>query len=254
VPTTGSSVEPFEPSLGRSRALFRAFGLEQTDPAHFYGLVAADSAAHVAHYAPLDGKLLLDVGGGPGYFADAFRNAGATYLALDADAGEMSLHGRSPERGTTVLGSGMQLPFRTGSIDICFSSNVLEHVPEPWTMADEMVRVTRPGGTVFLSYTIWLSPHGGHETSPWHYLGGHRALKRYERTQGKPPKNVYGESMYAVSAGGALRWARAKVADGSVDLVDAIPRYHPKWAYWVVRVPAVREIVTWNLVLVLRKR
>ena len=122
----------------------------------------------------------------------------------------MSLHGRSPERGTTVLGSGMQLPFRTGSVDICFSSNVLEHVPEPWTMADEMVRVTRPGGIVFLSYTIWLSPHGGHETSPWHYLGGRRALERYERTHGKPPKNVYGESMYAVSARAALRWAGAR--------------------------------------------
>jgi SAM-dependent methyltransferase len=148
----------------------------------------------------------------------------------------------------------MQLPFRTGSIDICFSSNVLEHVPEPWQMADEMVRVTRPGGTVFLSYTIWLSPHGGHETSPWHYLGGSRALKRYERKKGKPPKNVYGESMYAVSAAGALRWAHRKVAEGSVELIDAIPRYHPKWAYWVVRVPGVREIVTWNLVLVLRKR
>src|SRR5258708_40077564 len=111
-------------------------------------MVAADSAAHVAHYAPLGGKLLLDVGGGPGYFADAFRADGATYLALDADAGEMSLHGRSPERGTTVLGSGLALPFRAGSVDICFSSNVLEHVPEPWTMADEMVRVTRPGGIV----------------------------------------------------------------------------------------------------------
>ena len=104
----------------------------------------------------------------------------------------------------------MQLPFRTGSVDICFSSNVLEHVPQPWTMADEMVRVTRPGGIVFLSYTTWLSPHGGHETSPWHYLGrptGARPLP--ERVHGKPPKNVYGESMYAVYVHEALRWARA---------------------------------------------
>ena len=62
----------FSPTLGRSRALFRAFGVEQTDPAHFYGMVAADSAAHVGYYAPLEGKLLLDVGGGPGYFADAW--------------------------------------------------------------------------------------------------------------------------------------------------------------------------------------
>ncbi len=252
-PTSRASAPPFRPTFSRSRTLFRAFGVEQTDPAHFYGLVAADSAAHVGAYAPLPGKLLLDVGGGPGFFADAFRRAGATYLALDADAGELSLHGRSPERGTTVLGSGMQLPFRTGSIDICFSSNVLEHVPEPWTMADEMVRVTKPGGIVFLSYTTWLSPHGGHETSPWHYLGGKRALDRYQKVHGKPPKNVYGESMYAVSVHEALRWARERVSGGSVELLEAFPRYHPRWAYSVIRIPGVREVLTWNLVLVLRK-
>ncbi len=217
-------------------------------------MVAADSAAHVGYYTPLAGKVLVDVGGGPGYFADAFRAAGATYLALDADAGEMSLHGRSPEPGTTVLGSGLQLPFRTGSVDVCFSSNVLEHVPDPWRMADEMVRVTKPGGIVFLSYTTWLSPHGGHETSPWHYLGGERALRRYERKQGKPPKNVFGESMFAVSVRAALDWVKRRTADGSVDVVEAFPRYHPRWAYWVVRIPGLREVVTWNLVLVLRRR
>lgn len=244
----------FAATLARSRALFRAFGVEQTDPAHFYGMVAEDSAAHVGAYARLAGAVLLDVGGGPGFFADAFRRAGATYLALDADAGEMALHGRSPERGITVQGSGMQLPFATGSLDVCFSSNVLEHVPEPWTMADEMVRVTRAGGIVFLSYTTWLSPHGGHETSPWHYLGGHRARARYERTKGKPPKNVYGESMFAVSVREGLRWAERTVRSGTAELVEALPRYHPRWAYGVVRVPGAREVLTWNLVLVLRKR
>jgi SAM-dependent methyltransferase len=249
-----AAAEPFRPTLRRSRDLFRAFGLEQTDPAHFYGMVAQDSAAHVGYYAPLPGRLLLDIGGGPGYFADAFRQAGATYLALDADAGEMSLHGRSPEKGTTVLGSGLTLPFRSGSVDICFSSNVLEHVPTPWTMADEMVRVTRPGGTIFLSYTTWLSPHGGHETSPWHYLGGRRALARYERVNGKRPKNVFGESMFAVSVREAVSWVRGRVADGSVELVEMFPRYHPRWAYPVVRIPGVREVLTWNLVLVLRRR
>lgn len=244
----------FAPTLARSRALFHAFRLEQTDPAFFYGLAAQDVAAHVGAYVPLAGRVLLDVGGGPGFFADAFRAAGATYLALDADAGEMALHGRSPERGTTVLGSGMRLPFATGSIDVCFSSNVLEHVPDPWAMADEMVRVTAPGGTVFLSYTTWLSPHGGHETSPWHYLGGRRALARYQRTHGKPPKNVFGESMYAVSVRAGLHWARRAAAAGTVEVVEAFPRYHPRPAYGVVRLPGLREVLTWNLVLVLRRR
>jgi len=33
-----------------------------------------------------------------------------------------------------------------------------------------------------------------------------------------------------------------------------IPRYHPRWATWLVKVPLLREVVTWNLVVVLRKR
>jgi hypothetical protein len=36
--------------------------------------------------------------------------------------------------------------------------------------------------------------------------------------------------------------------------VAAYPRYHPWWAAWVVRIPVLREIVCWNLVVVLRKR
>ncbi len=155
---------PFRPDLGRSWRLFQAFRVEQTDPAHFYGTLARDSVDQIRTYAELDGRWVLDVGGGPGYFADAFRSAGATYTPLDADLGELSGLG-DPEPGT-VLGSGMQLPFADDSFGVTYSSNVLEHVSEPWTMADEMVRVTEPGGLVFLSYTLWYGPWGGHETSP----------------------------------------------------------------------------------------
>ena len=44
----------------------------------------------------------------------------------------------------------MQLPFRDDSLDVCYSSNVLEHVSDPWLMADEMVRVTKPGGRLLI--------------------------------------------------------------------------------------------------------
>jgi hypothetical protein len=33
-----------------------------------------------------------------------------------------------------------------------------------------------------------------------------------------------------------------------------LPRYHPSWARWVIRVPGLREVVSWNAVLVLVKR
>jgi SAM-dependent methyltransferase len=144
----------------------------------------------------------------------------------------------------------MALPFADASFDVCYSSNVLEHVPDPERMADEMVRVTRPGGLVFLSYNNWLAPNGGHETAPWHYLGGRRAADRYARKHGRRPKNEYGVSLFRTSVGQMLRWLEKQE---DVDTVEVLPRYHPSWAKWVVRVPGVREIGTWNLALVLRR-
>ena len=87
---------------------------------------------------------------------------------------------------TYVRASGMALPFADASVDICLSSNVAEHVPEPWRLAREMLRVTRPGGLAVLSYTVWLGPFGGHEMGLSHYLGGARAAARYARKHGHP--------------------------------------------------------------------
>ena len=192
---------------------------------------------------------VLDVGGGPGYFADAFTAAGARYAAVDADAGELTAAGQP---GTnTVQASGLALPIADGSVDVCYSSNVLEHVPDPTRMAEEMIRVTRSGGTVILSWTTWYSPWGGHETSPWHYLGGRRAADRYTRRMGKRPKNDVGRSLFPTHAGQMLGWARARA---DAQLVAAYPRYHPSWLRWLARIPGLREVAVWNLVIVLRVR
>ena len=239
----------FRATLRRSVRLLREFRYEQPDPARFYTALARDSVAQLASYVELDEAVLLDVGGGPGYFRDAFQGAGATYFALDSDVGELA--GLGGIESGTVIGSGMELPFRDGAVDVCYSSNVLEHVPSPWRMADEMLRVTRPGGTVFLSYTVWYGPWGGHETAPWHFLGGGRARRRYRRTHGHEPKNKYGESLFRVTVRDAIAWSRRQTA---ADVVAVLPRYNPWWSHWLVRVPVLREVVTWNLVIVLRKR
>ncbi|WP_235503250.1 class I SAM-dependent methyltransferase [Aeromicrobium sp. Root495] len=239
----------FRHTLGRSWRLFRAFGHEQSDPDRFYGPLAQDSVHQVEAFGPIEGAMLLDVGGGPGYFADAFRAAGARYVGLDADHAELT--GRGHPGASMVIGSGMDLPFADGAFDVSYSSNVLEHVVEPWTMADEMVRVTRPGGLVVIAYTLWWGPWGGHETAPWHLLGGRYARRRYVRKHGHEPKNKFGESLFAVTAGSGVRWLRTHP-----DLVDvrAFPRYLPRWMHWLVRVPGLRELGLWNVVLVGRRR
>jgi SAM-dependent methyltransferase len=235
--------------LRRSVALLQAFRREQGDPETTYRLLAADAVARLRAHADLAGALAVDVGGGPGYVAEAMRDAGARCITLDLSVEELHLHGRTPT--LAALGSGVSLPLRTGSVDVTCSYNTIEHVPQPAAVLDELVRVTRPGGTIDVSVTNWFSPWGGHETSPWHYLGGERAARRYELKHGHPPKNRYGVTLFRVSIAALLSWA---CTDPRVSLVDARPRYYPPWSRWVVRIPGLREVATWNLAMVLVRR
>ncbi|PSR62807.1 MULTISPECIES: class I SAM-dependent methyltransferase [Nocardia] len=242
-------------TLRRSLRLLSSFRFEQTDPARFYGGIAADTADLIADFyrdltgRDLSGTVIVDVGGGPGYFADEFAAAGARYLPIEPDPTEM--HAAGLTVAGAVRGSGMALPIRDDAVDICLSSNVAEHVPQPWVMADEMLRITKPGGLMVLSYTVWLGPFGGHETGPWHYLGGEFAARRYTRRTGKQPKNRFGSSLFAVSAADGLRWARE--TGGRARILATFPRYHPRWAWWVTRIPGVRELLVSNLVVVAAK-
>lgn len=244
-------------TLARSVRLLSEFRYEQSDPARFYGALAADTAAMVgdlwlaARGEPAAGRTLLDIGGGPGYFATAFTDAGIRYIGVEPDPGEMHVTGAPPAgaTGSFVRASGMALPFANDSVDICLSSNVAEHVPRPWQLGGEMLRVTRPGGLAVLSYTVWLGPFGGHEMGLTHYLGGARAAARYARKHGHPAKNNYGSSLFEVSAADGLAWAGSTGA-----AIAAFPRYHPRWAWWLTSVPVLREFAVSNLVLVLQPR
>ncbi|MFD0632893.1 class I SAM-dependent methyltransferase [Catenulispora yoronensis] len=178
-------------SVGRTVRLVRACLVEQVNPASFYLPLAADSVSLVERFGGVEGRLVLDVGAGPGYFAQAFGAAGARYVSVDARPVGM------------VCGDGLALPVRSGVVDVCFSSNVLEHVSDPRRMFEEMLRVTRPGGLVFLCYTNWLGPLGGHETAPWHYLGGKRAARIYERRYGAAGESVWDVVVRVVGDPGA---------------------------------------------------
>lgn len=49
-----------------------------------------------------------------------------------------------------VVGNALRLPFQTGKVDGCWCNAVLEHVAGAPQAVEEMIRVTRPGGTIML--------------------------------------------------------------------------------------------------------
>ncbi len=235
--------------IARTIRLFQLFRKESTEPDAFYRFLADDTLARLGAFTSIDGSVVLDVGGGPGYVATAVRATGGHCLVAEYSRDELFLHGRSPR--SAVQADAQALPVRDGSVDVCHSSNVLEHVPDPHRMLDEMIRVVRPDGLVYLSFTNWLSPWGGHETSPWHYLGGEYAARRYEARHAAAPKNHFGRGLFRVDVAQVLRWVEAHE---EVELVRSGSRYLPSWTSSVLRVPGLRELAVWNLELILRRR
>ena len=73
-----------------------------------------DALSHDLLGTPVTGQSVLDVGGGPGYFADAFSDC--FYVGLEPDISEMSAAGISGFG--SVRGDGTALPFADDSFDV----------------------------------------------------------------------------------------------------------------------------------------
>jgi SAM-dependent methyltransferase len=63
-----------------------------------------------------------------------------------------------------------KLPFETASLDGIGCFAVLEHVRQPWKMAEEFARVTKPGGKLFVDWPFLQPVHG----YPSHYYNATR--------------------------------------------------------------------------------
>lgn len=70
-----------------------------------------------------------------------------------------------PFSSTDVLAVNESLPFLDNTFDATISCAVLEHVKDPFAAARELVRVTKPGGTIYADVPF-LQPYHGY---PSHY-------------------------------------------------------------------------------------
>ena len=232
----------------RMRELFKLWQNEKTDPAPFYTELAKDTVADLdRRYGPLRGQKVADLGCGPGFYTFAFRHYGAECIPVDASEDELRLAGDAP--AGYVLADAGDLPFEDGSLDGVFCSNLLEHTPNTPDVIAEIERVLRPGGWGYISWTNWYSPWGGHDMTPYHFLGPERGPRLYEKRNGPPRKNRYGEALFAVHVGPTIRLVESRPG---LTIERTEPRYW-SWAAPITRVPGLRELVTWNCVIRVRK-
>ncbi|HSK16314.1 MAG TPA: methyltransferase domain-containing protein, partial [Gaiellaceae bacterium] len=98
------------------------------------------------------GQRVLDVGAGTGNVAIRAAELGATVVASDItlenmEVGEREARGRGIEL-EWVEGDAQALPFADAEFDIVTSSAGAMFAPDQGAVADELLRVCKPGGTI----------------------------------------------------------------------------------------------------------
>jgi SAM-dependent methyltransferase len=82
----------------------------------------------------------------------------------------------SAERRPTVVSRVEQVPVAEGVADLVLCTEVLEHTPEPSSVCEEIARITRAGGLVFvsapMSWNLHYEPHDYYRFT--HYGLSHR--------------------------------------------------------------------------------
>lgn len=134
---------------------------------------------------------VLDVGGGQGMHACFLAQYYELCYCLDIidyqslyDGEYYRLFKEKCERNSVyyshrqlrfIEGDAMEILFRDNYFDLISSFNAMEHIPDPLQALEEMVRVTKVGGIIYLTFDpIWTADTGSHfiqrVAEPWEHL------------------------------------------------------------------------------------
>lgn len=164
---------------------------------------------------------ILEIGCGHGMLSDRLREHGKHVLKTDFN----------PKQNDVLHCDAHAIPFVDGSFDLVVCVNTLEHLHTPKLALAEMRRVSK---RLYLSWTPWWSPFGGHEFAPLHYFG---------RTKGSI--HQIGTNLFKTTVAETIE----QLEQVGWKIISIRPRYWPMLKFlscwrWT------REWATWNVEII----
>jgi SAM-dependent methyltransferase len=147
---------------------------------------SAKLLGYLARHGVTDlGRVLDDGCGGGGMVVSVAEETSSVVVGIDLadrfmNAGDRLAREKGVGNLRFVQADGTVLPFPDAAFDTVLSHAVIEHVADPAAYLREARRVLKPGGTLLLQTSPYLSPHGSHLPRlripvPLHLLVGRRA-------------------------------------------------------------------------------
>jgi SAM-dependent methyltransferase len=223
--------------------------LKHRDDPCFYSMQAEDAIRWIQEQGVVltEKTRILDLGCGHGVFGGELLKRGYQVAFADED------HCLLPELS--------DLPFHKfnidrddiktlGQFDLVICSNVLEHLAKPKAFLHTAQELLTPQGKLYLSWTNWLSPWGGHEFSPFHYLGPRHGHLLYDRVAGRKRIHTPFVNLFPTHIGPTLK----QIAENrSLHVIAVAPRYYTEFSV-LMRIPVLREFLAWNCAMLIGRR
>lgn len=207
----------------------------------FYNIQAADAIAWLAQRGvPIRSNFkALDLGCGHGIFGLHLQRLGGDVTFADQDN-----YLAPAAKGLNFIKVDLDNDRldTLGKYDLVVCSNVLEHLRNPSHFLSTFHHLLLPHGYLYLSWTNWLSPWGGHEFSPFHYLGATIGPRIYDSISSRQRFHYPHKNLFPTYIGKTLSTLKQ---NPHVRLNRAVPRYYPELSI-ITSIPFFREFATWN--------
>jgi 2-polyprenyl-3-methyl-5-hydroxy-6-metoxy-1,4-benzoquinol methylase len=222
--------------------------IKHGDDEVFYRLQARDALDWMAANDVSMGKgaTALDLGCGHGIFGAELMKRGCSVTFADEENTLLPEVASAPYRKINIDRDDLGT---LGTFDLVVCSNVLEHLALPEQFLRSVHAVINQKGILYLSWTNWLSPWGGHEFSPFHYLGPKRGHLIFDKLRRRGRKHTPFENLFPTYIGSIIRQIRA---NPNLQIVRIAPRYYTELSF-LAHLPLLREFLTWNCAVLIRR-
>lgn len=193
------------------------------------------------------GTTVLDLGCGFGDFGGELAKLGCQVLLADDDSFVLPQYSKLPFRRVNIDKDQLET---LGRFDLAICSNVFEHLSKPDRLLASIDSLLVPGGKFYLSWTNWLSPYGGHEFAPYHYLGPKLGYSVFTKVSKKGSQHVPFQNLFPTYIGRTLSRIRR---NPNLRILRMSPRYYPEFSF-IMHFPIFREFFAWNCALLIEKR
>lgn len=186
----------------------------------------------------------LDLGCGHGVFGRELKKRGCQVTFADQANYLYPELKSSPFKPVDIDNDNLST---LGEYDLVICSNVFEHLARPDKFLAQCTSMLAKNGRLYLSWTNWLSPFGGHDYALYHYFGPRFGRWMKFKLTGKWSFHVPYAGLYPTYIGPTIRKLKQSP---TVKILKMASRYYTEFSF-VVRIPLLREFLAWNCALLI---